>query len=410
MTFEKIKDVAIVTPGTSPKGDLINSNGLGLPFFQGSKEFTELYPVPERYTEYPVKVASSGDVLISVRAPVGEVNIAREDCSIGRGVMSVRAKKKSEQLFIFYFLKGLQGKWDSMGSTGSVFENLSTVALNNVDIPSGIRREVIGEILFTIDQKIAMNNALSKTLEDIAQAIFKSWFIDFDPVKAKMAREKPTGMDAATAALFPDSMEESELGLIPKGWNVAGLNEFAKPRKELAKVSSLDSQTNYVGLEHLPRNSLFFRTWSSAEKVQSGKSVFNPNDILFGKLRPYFHKVVVSPVAGVCSTDIVVIQSLDSKIDPYTASLVNQDEFIAFVTNRSSGTRMPRTSWQEMCEFKIAFPGFELMHKFNELMTPLFSFAMAAGLESNCFDNIREALLPRLISGELQIPDEMLAS
>jgi type I restriction enzyme S subunit len=279
-----------------------------------------------------------------------------------------------------------------------------------VQIPNVTVQKKIGQVLFELEEKISANNALSKTLEDIAQTIFRSWFIDFDPVKAKMAGEKPVGMDAATAALFPDSMEESELGLIPKGWKVAGLNEFAKPRKELAKVSSLDSETNYVGLEHLPRNSLFFRTWSSAEKVQSGKSVFNLNDILFGKLRPYFHKVVVSPVAGVCSTDIVVIQSLDSKIDPYTASLVNQDEFITFVTNRSSGTRMPRTSWQEMCEFKIAFPGLNLMQKYNELLEPLFSLAISVCLESNSFENIKEPLLPRLISGELQIPDEMLAS
>ena len=288
--------------------------------------------------------------------------------------------------------------------------NPSRLAEFVVPWPPKQTRIALGKTVMNFQLKIEVNNALSKTLGDIAQTIFKSWFIDFDPVKAKMAGEQPAGMDDATVALFPDSMEESELGLIPEGWNVSGLNEFAKPRKELAKVSSLDSQTNYVGLEHLPRNSLFFRTWSSAEKVQSGKSVFKRNDILFGKLRPYFHKVVVSPVCGVCSTDIVVIQSPDSRIDPYTACLVYQDEFITFVTNRSSGTRMPRTSWQEMCEFKIAFPGLDLMQKFNELMEPLFSFAISFCLESNELETIRETLLPRLISGELPIPEEMLAS
>ena len=98
MSSEKLEDVALVTPGTSPRGELINSIGAGLPFFQGSKEFNALYPVPERYTEFPVKVAKKGDVLISVRAPVGEVNIAGEDCSIGRGVMSVRSKDKNQQI------------------------------------------------------------------------------------------------------------------------------------------------------------------------------------------------------------------------------------------------------------------------------------------------------------------------
>ena len=82
-------------------------------------------------------------------------------------------------------------------------------------------------MLKSIDFKIANNSALSKTLEEIAQTIFKSWFIDFDPVKAKMAGEKPVGMDDATAALFPDSMEDSELGPIPKGWNVKSLDAIA---------------------------------------------------------------------------------------------------------------------------------------------------------------------------------------
>lgn len=89
MTFEKLESVANVTAGTSPKGELINSNGVGLPFYQGSKEFGDLYPAVERHTEFPVRIASEGDILISVRAPVGEVNIALENCAIGRGVMAV---------------------------------------------------------------------------------------------------------------------------------------------------------------------------------------------------------------------------------------------------------------------------------------------------------------------------------
>ena len=312
-------------------------------------------------------------------------------------------------VFVYYVLKTIDFKsFDAGGTVPTLNRNhLTQIEVPLLDLTT---QEVIGGVLQNLDSKIATNNALSKTLEEIVQTLFKSWFIDFDPVRANMAGEKPKGMDAATAALFPDAMEESELGMIPKGWKIGGLNDIAKTRKELAKVASLDAQINYVGLEHLPRNSLFFRTWSTAERVQSGKTYFKRNDILFGKLRPYFHKVVVSPIDGVCSTDIVVIQSFDSELDPYTASLVNLNEFVAFVTNRSSGTRMPRTSWQEMCEFKILIPGFDLILKFNELMRPLFLQALSANLESNNLEDIRNALLPRLISGDLQIPEEMLAS
>ena len=393
MTFEKLEDIALVTPGTSPKGDLINSSGLGLPFFQGSKEFNELYPVPERYTEHPVKVANSGDVLISVRAPVGKVNIAREDCSIGRGVMSVRAKKKSEQMFIFYFLKNLQGKWDSLGSTGSVFENLSTVALNNVDLPSGLKREEIGEILFNIDKKIECNNVLSKTLESMAQAIFKSWFIDFDPVKAKMAGEKPAGMDAATAALFPDSMEESELGLIPSGWELKKVEEVLKR----ITVKGLPKSTVLLNLGR----TLVLEQGDSviAGFIDEDADVEATNDspaFVFGdhtcRMRLSTMPISIFPNTIVLSSEL---------INTYWAfgATWGLQKFETY-----------RRHWMELAYKVLIVPNTEVANVYGEQVKPMFEIIDALMVQNRVLSALRDDLLPRLISGELQIPDEMLAS
>ena len=401
----------------------------GVPFFRGKEvsqlargenTTADLYISEEVYTDVISRTGpiNSGDILLTAVGTLGNpYQVKVTDLPFyfkdGNIVWLRNFSKEINSTYLFYWLNSDYGRTKVLDtSIGSTQAALTITGLSAISIscPSLAQQTGIVRILSAIDQKIAINNAVSKTLEEIVQTLFKSWFIDFDPVKAKMAGENPKGMDAATAALFPDAMEESELGMIPKGWKIGGLNDIAKTRKELAKVASLDAQINYVGLEHLPRNSLFFRTWSTAERVQSGKTYFKRNDILFGKLRPYFHKVVVSPIDGVCSTDIVVIQSFDSELDPYTASLVNLNEFVAFVTNRSSGTRMPRTSWQEMCEFKILIPGFDLILKFNELMRPLFLQALSANLESNNLEDIRNALLPRLISGDLQIPEEMLAS
>ena len=393
MTFEKLEDIALVTPGTSPKGDLINSSGLGLPFFQGSKEFNELYPVPERYTEHPVKVANSGDVLISVRAPVGKVNIAREDCSIGRGVMSVRAKKKSEQMFIFYFLKNLQGKWDSLGSTGSVFENLSTVALNNVDLPSGLKREEIGEILFNIDKKIECNNVLSKTLESMAQAIFKSWFIDFDPVKAKMAGEKPAGMDAATAALFPDSMEESELGLIPRGWELKKVEEVLKR----ITVKGLPKSTVLLNLGR----TLVLEQGDSviAGFIDEDADVEATNDspaFVFGdhtcRMRLSTMPISIFPNTIVLSSEL---------INTYWAfgATWGLQKFETY-----------RRHWMELAYKVLIVPNTEVANVYGEQVKPMFEIIDSLMVQNRVLSALRDDLLPRLISGELQIPDEMLAS
>jgi len=393
MTFENLSNIALVTPGTSPKGDLINTKGIGLPFFQGSKEFKELYPVAERHTEFPVKVAKIGDVLISVRAPVGEVNIANKDCSIGRGVMSVRANKKSEQMFIFYFLKNLQGKWDSLGSTGSVFENLSTAALNNVEIPIGLEREVIGDILFNLDSKIATNNALSKTLEDIAQTIFKSWFIDFDPVKAKMAGEKPAGMDAATAALFPDSMEESELGLIPKGWGVRSIGDTVIKQK-VGKL--FDSKTSFLS--------------GSTPVLDQGKS----GVVGFHDEEP---GVFASPDAPLivfanhtCSLRLVSYSfSVIQNVFPLIGNQVDVI-WLYFAMEGKQQFDSYKGHWPDFVLHKIIQPTEKSTQAFRKMVEPLLKQKWLLEQQSKILGNLRDSLLPRLISGELQIPDEMLAS
>jgi type I restriction enzyme S subunit len=424
MTFEKLGDIALVTPGTSPKGTLINSTRIGLPFFQGSKEFKELYPAPERYTEHPVKVAKSGDVLISVRAPVGEVNIAREDCAIGRGVMSVRAKKESEQLFIFYFLKNLKGEWDSLGSTGSVFENLSTVALNNVNIPVGLNREAIGEILFNIDKKIEANSDLSKTLEDIAQTIFKSWFIDFDPVKAKMAGEKPEGMDDATAALFPDSMEESELGLVPKNWNISKLrNHLEVTKGKSYKSSELEkSDTALVTLKSFKRGGgyrfdglkPFSGEFKPEQIVEPGELIVSFTDVtqaadIIGKPAIVFKNPSFARL--VASLDVGIVRPLGNAVGKhYLYQLFSTPGFKNHIDGYTNGTTVLHLGKGALEDFTVALPGSKIMSKYEMFASTAFGKLQALYLENLTLQAIRDSLLPRLISGDLQIPEEMLAS
>ena len=419
MTFEKLGDIALITPGTSPKGDLINSTGLGLPFFQGSKEFKELYPVPERYTEHPVKVANSGDVLISVRAPVGEVNFAREDCSIGRGVMSVRAKKKSEQMFIFYFLKNLQGRWDSLGSTGSVFENLSTNALNSVDLPSELNREAIGEILFNIDIKIASNNALSKTLEDIAQTIFKSWFIDFNPVKTKMAGEKLAGMETAIASLFPDSMEESELGLIPKGWRVGSLGEIADLQGGYAFKSSSWTESGVPVIKigsvkpgFVDLTQVSYVDAPTAEAIPDDYRI--PAGSLVVGLTGYVGQVGLvrthHPVPLVNQRVAKFkLKSGEWKI-PFIYCFTRGEKFKGIVEELATGTAQQNVSNSQILSIPMAIPNEHIREMFDNSFKPFFQEIINLADENESLKSTRDALLPRLISGELQIPEEMLAS
>ena len=153
---------------------------------------------------------------------------------------------------------------------------------------------------------------MNETLEEMARALFKSWFVDFDPVRAKMEGrwrqgESLPGLPADLYDLFPDCLVPSELGETPEGWQVKTLGDVAEQRRDGVMPEQIDPNSPYIALEHMPKRCISLSAWGSADRLASGKFRFRRGDILFGKLRPYFHKVGVAPVDGVCSTDIVVI-------------------------------------------------------------------------------------------------------
>ena len=131
----KLGDVAEVIMGQSPPSSSYNEKGEGLPFFKGKAEFGEIYPTPVKYCSSPSRIAEANDVLISVRAPVGNINIAREKSCVGRGLGALRAKKNIlNQMFLFYFMKKNENNWSRL-STGSTFSAIKGSSLKNFKIP-----------------------------------------------------------------------------------------------------------------------------------------------------------------------------------------------------------------------------------------------------------------------------------
>ena len=240
---------------------------------------------------------------------------------------------------------------NSMDS-GSAIPSTSRDSFYNlhVRVPPLSEQHAIAHILGTLDDKIELNRRMNETLEAMARALFKSWFVDFDPVRAKAEGRQPEGMDADTAALFPDSFEDSALGKIPKGWRVGNIGDLASNRRIGVDPSQLRPGTPYIGLEHMPRKSIALFEWGQADGVASNKFRFSGGDILFGKLRPYFHKVGVAPLDGVCSTDILVIFPKKPHYFALALAHVSSEELIQYVDAASTGTKMPRTNWQDIAQ------------------------------------------------------------
>jgi type I restriction enzyme S subunit len=422
MNFEskRLGDVAeIVGGGTPSTKDAINWDG-GIPWLtpkdlssfegiyvdRGSRSITE-----KGLKSSSAKMLPAGAVLYTSRAPIGYVAIANNSISTNQGFKSLILKDGYVPEFVFYLLKASKSEIESHAS-GGTFAEISAKALSNVvlQFPPKVQQEAIAKILLSLDEKIAANNALSKTLEDIAQIIFKSWFIDFDPVKAKMVGEKPAGMDAATAALFPDSMEHSELGLIPKGWKVHSLDEISEYLNGLAMqrfpVIDESEQLPVIKIAQLRAGNT--QGADMASGLLDSRFIINDGDILFS----WSGTLEVETWAGGPGALNQHLFKVTGKNVPDWYSYLSTKSFLSFFREIASGkaTTMGHIQRGHLSESMLAIPDLELLNRATEIIEPLISLKIKTSIESRNLAEIRDSLLPRLISGELQIPEEMLAS
>ncbi len=311
-------------------------------------------------------------------------------------------------MFCFYFFNSTLGR----KVIGQIIEQVAAAGIRGSDLaklevpyPPIKKQQSIGATLAVLDDKIELNHQMNQTLEAIARAIFKSWFVDFDPVWAKMDGQQPYGMDAKTAALFPAAFTDSEIGPIPKGWRDGTLGEIAKNPRRSVQPKDVAPGTPYIGLQHMPQRSVALTEWGEAQEVSSNKFSFARKEMLFGKLWPYFHKVGVAPLDGICSTDILVVIPKLQEWYSLLLCYLSSAEFVDYTTAVSTGTRMPRTNWRDMSKYEIVIPPQEVAFAFNQQIVPLVDPIQNNIFQSRTLAELRDTLLPKLISGQLRVPD-----
>ena len=153
----------------------------------------------------------------------------------------------------------------------------------------------------------------------------------------------------------------------------------------------------------MPKRSISLWSWTNSEGITSGKFRFKKDNILFGKLRPYFHKVGVPAINGVCSTDIVVIVPNEEWFWGLLLGHLSSDEFVAYTNAASTGTKMPRTNWKDMSRYPIAIPDPDISYLFTQHIKHIVQMLHANIHEANTLTSLRDTLLPKLISGELRL-------
>jgi type I restriction enzyme S subunit len=314
---------------------------------------------------------------------------------------------KADPHFYFYYLQSPHGRAairsiveQGAGASGIRGSDLEMLGVQWRPVNE---QRAITHILGMLDDKIELNRRMNETLEAMARALFKAWFVDFDPVRAKSEGRQPAGMDAETASVFPESFEESDLGEIPKGWRVGVLGAVAENPRRSVHPGEIENFRPYIALEHMPRRSIALAKWGAADGLESNKFEFRKGEVLFGKLRPYFHKVGVAPVDGVCSTDIVVVKSRSEAWFGFVLGHVSSDLFVEHANAGSTGTKMPRTSWGDMARYAVALPPTPIAEAFTAQIQPAVSRMFASIQESRSLASLRDALLPKLISGEIRV-------
>ena len=293
---------------------------------------------------------------------------------------------------------------------GTVAErlNLPTIRALPILIPPLAEQKAIASILGALDDKIELNRRMNATLEAMARALFQSWFVDFDPVRSKLDGRKPEGMDKATAALFPDAFQESSLGEIPQDWRLGSLGELVQLRTDRVDATPAKDSIRYIALEDMPSKSIDLSNFQLGSSVNSSITAFCKGDVLFGSMRPYFHKVGLAFFNGITRTTTFVLRPKKDCFRHFALLHFFSDDVVAYSTTASVGTTIPYVRWDSMESYNIAVPPDLLLEAFEKTVSLLVKRIAAQGEESRTLANLRDTLLPKLLSGELSVVNFLL--
>lgn len=273
-------------------------------------------------------------------------------------------------------------------------------------------RQWIVDVVRTVEDKIELNRRMNETLEAMAQAIFRDWFVDFGPVRRKLAGETdpvaimggltPDPARAAElAALFPASLTDDDL---PQGWAIGRFGDLVSNVNERRRAGELTKSQPYVPIDCLPPRSLALAEFRPGEEAQTSLIGFRRNDVLFGAMRPYFHKVVVAPFEGTTRTTVFVLRPKSETDLAFVALLTSASSTIEFATANSSGTTIPYAVWGGSMEnMPVISPPRTVRTAFDILVQPMLKKLTTSLNENRTLAETRDCLLPRLMSGEVRV-------
>jgi type I restriction enzyme S subunit len=290
-----------------------------------------------------------------------------------------------------------------------------------VTVPSLGAQQAIAGFLCALDDRITLLRETNATLEAIAQALFKSWFVDFDPVRAKAEGRQPEGMDAATAALFPDSFEESELGLVPKGWKMSTLGSICESNDGAIQTGPFGSQlhaADYLadGVPVVMPKDISNRRVDASTAARVGpedvqrlaRHQLRDGDIVFSRRGDVEKHALIGEVeiGWLCGTGCLLVRpGSRRRVAGYLSRSLDLPHIKQWLTQHAVGATMPNLNTGILSAVPVVLPTDKVLAAFDETTIALDKRISANNAAAQTLTQLRDTLLPRLISGQLRLPE-----
>jgi type I restriction enzyme S subunit len=366
--------------------------------FNVDRVYEKYLTIPDRYHVRP------GDVLISLtgshisqpNSVVGRVAMhspALPHCLLNQrvGKVIVRDVSTCELSFLFYALIEPETmRAIAMKAHGAANQaNVSPAQIESIEIPIpplSVQRRIAG-ILSAYDELMENSQRRIRILEDMARVIYREWFVHFRfPGHEKLPRIA------------------SPLGDIPQGWEMKKLGELISYNRQATKPGPHLDERKYVPIDCLPSKSLALLEAKPIEEAQSSLQLFEKGNILFGAMRPYFHKVVIAPFAGVTRTTCFVFKTAKPEWNAFATMTAFEEATVAYANAHSQGATIPYAVWDgSLAEMPLVLPPDALLRRFEKIAAPMLSRISQSFFTLNNLRRTRDLLLPRLLSGQVSL-------
>ena len=360
------------------------------------------------------------ELLITLVGNPGECVVVTQEMAgwnPARAIAVIRLQDTSLRTYLKTVLESSAGRHliDAvLNTTVQKTLNLKDIRKLPIPLPTDTEIKWISGISEALTSRITLLRETNATLEAIAQALFKSWFVDFDPIRAKLEGRAPEGMDEATARLFPDSFEESELGLVPRGWRVGSLADLADLNPESWSSKNHPDILAYIDLANTKDNEIAcVADFAFDEAPSRARRVLRTGDTIVGTVRPgnrsfaFIHDPASNLTA---STGFAVLRPSAVENTEFVYLAATQDSSIEHLAHVADGGAYPAVRPDVVSGLECVVPGNYVLKTFHAIAAPLLANVAENQKQAQTLATLRDTLLPRLISGQLRLPEAQAAA